>query len=163
MADAYVHADQAGMNIGTRSGIRVDGSPVTNAYLGFNVNVPTGETVTTATLKLFTNQSSSSGFTVHGVIDDGALTILPKFGLLEDVEPERGLAAPTRGRGAKVLPAEHVDLRDPLFSFSSQLQLPGRPAAPASSRGADCSAREGMREAEEEDRGARRRPPALVA
>ena len=42
------------------------------------MNVPTAETVTTTTLKLFSNQSSSSGFTVHGVTDDGALTSLLK-------------------------------------------------------------------------------------
>lgn len=66
-ADAYVQSNQKNRNYGTASSIQVDGSPVTNGYLRFNVSVPAGETVTKATLKLFTTQNSGSGFTVHRV------------------------------------------------------------------------------------------------
>jgi hypothetical protein len=67
VADTYVQADRAGTNFGTATGIRVDGQPVTNGYLRFNVVAPAGEVVTRATLKLFTTSSSASGFTVHRV------------------------------------------------------------------------------------------------
>ena len=67
VADTYVQSDRAGTNFGSRTGIRVDGSPVTNGYLRFNVSVPAGEVVTSATLRLYTTSSSGSGFTVHGV------------------------------------------------------------------------------------------------
>jgi hypothetical protein len=67
VADTYVRSDLSGSNFGTRTGIRVDGSPVTNGYLRFNVTVPAGEVVTKATLKLYTTSSSGSGFTVHSV------------------------------------------------------------------------------------------------
>lgn len=69
VADAHVSADQAGTNFGTSTGISVDGSPIANGYLRFSVSVPAGETVTRATLKVFTTQSSGSGFTVHSVTD----------------------------------------------------------------------------------------------
>src|SRR5687768_4626981 len=62
VADADVRADQPGRNFGPAAGLRVDGMPIANAYLRFNVNVPVGETVTRATLRVFTTQSSGSGF-----------------------------------------------------------------------------------------------------
>ena len=67
VADTYVQADLPDSNFGTATGIKVDGSPITNGYLRFNVSVPTGEVVTRATLKLYTGSSSGSGFTVHSV------------------------------------------------------------------------------------------------
>jgi len=67
VADAHVRSDIPGTNYGGASGLLVDGSPVTNAYLRFNVSVPTGETVTKATLRVYTTSSSGSGLTVHGV------------------------------------------------------------------------------------------------
>jgi hypothetical protein len=67
VADTYVRSDAPGGNFGTATGIRVDGSPVANGYLRFNVSVPAGEVVTRATLRLYTTSSSGSGFTVHRV------------------------------------------------------------------------------------------------
>lgn len=67
VADAYVRADRATTNYGTATTLVVDGSPVANAYLRFDVKVPVGESVTKATLRLFTTKSSGSGITVHGV------------------------------------------------------------------------------------------------
>jgi hypothetical protein len=71
VADADVRADQPGRNFGPAAGLRVDGMPIANAYLRFNVSVPVGETVTRATLRVFTTQTSGSGFTVHKVSDHG--------------------------------------------------------------------------------------------
>jgi hypothetical protein len=67
VADTYVRADQPGVNFGRSIGIRVDGSPVANGYLRFNVTVPAGQAVTSAKLKLYTTTSSGSGLTVHRV------------------------------------------------------------------------------------------------
>lgn len=66
-ADAYVRSDQSAGNFGTTAAINAAGRPVTNGYLRFNVIVPTGETVTKATLRLYATQNKSSGFTVHRV------------------------------------------------------------------------------------------------
>lgn len=70
VADAHVRRDQPGANFGGSAGLRVDGDPQTNSYLRFDVSVPEGETVTKATLRVFANQSSGSGITVHGVADN---------------------------------------------------------------------------------------------
>ena len=70
-ADAYVRSDQPGTNLGAATAINVGGRPVMNGYLRFNVNVPAGESVTKATLRLFATQTKSSGFTVHRVSDNG--------------------------------------------------------------------------------------------
>jgi hypothetical protein len=69
VADAHVRADIPGTNYGSATGLLVDGSPVANGYLRFNVTVPAGETVTKATLRVYTPSSSGSGLTVHGVAD----------------------------------------------------------------------------------------------
>ena len=69
VADAYVRSDRAG-NFGKEASLLVDGSPAANAYLRFRVRVPVGETVTRASLKVFTTQASGSGFTVHRVRDN---------------------------------------------------------------------------------------------
>lgn len=67
VADTYVQADRPGTTFGAAARIKVDGQPVTNGYLRFNVIVPAGEIVTRATLKLYTTSSSGSGLTVHSV------------------------------------------------------------------------------------------------
>ena len=69
VADAHVRADQPSGNFGQSTGIRVDGDPVANGYLRFDVQVPAGETVTSAKLKVYSSNSSGSGITVHGVSD----------------------------------------------------------------------------------------------
>jgi len=68
-ADTYVQADRPTSNFGPTSTLRADNSPITNAYLRFNVSVPAGEAVTKATLRIYATESSTSGFTVHGVAD----------------------------------------------------------------------------------------------
>ena len=42
-ADTYVQADRPTSNFGRTSTLRADNSPITNAYLRFNVSVPAGE------------------------------------------------------------------------------------------------------------------------
>ena len=70
VADAHVRKDRPGSNFGGSSLLRVDGDPPTNAYLRFDVDVPTGERVTKATLRVFTTQKSGSGISVHRVSDN---------------------------------------------------------------------------------------------
>lgn len=66
VADAHVRSDRATTNFGSSSTLQLDGSPILNVYLRFVVTVPPGEAVTRATLRLWTNQASGAGFTVHG-------------------------------------------------------------------------------------------------
>lgn len=68
VADTYVQSNLPASNFGTATGITLDGSPVTNGYLRFDVTVPAGETVARATLRVFATRKSS-GFTAHGVTD----------------------------------------------------------------------------------------------
>ena len=67
VADATVRSDRATSNFGTATTLQLDGSPVWNGYLRFDVTVPAGETVTRATFRLYTNQSSGAGFAVHAI------------------------------------------------------------------------------------------------
>src|SRR4051812_26113919 len=69
VADTYVQADRPTSNFGRTSALRADNSPITNAYIRFNVSIPAGEAVTKAVLRLYATESSTSGFTVHGVTD----------------------------------------------------------------------------------------------
>jgi hypothetical protein len=69
VADTYVQANRRTSNFGKASALRADGSPTTTTYLRFAVSVPAGETVTAATLRMYATDSSTSGFTVHGVAD----------------------------------------------------------------------------------------------
>jgi hypothetical protein len=70
VADSYVRADQPATNFGTATGLRVDGDPVTTAYLRFDVqglSSPPGK----ATLRLYlTATGSSTRVDLFGVADD---------------------------------------------------------------------------------------------
>lgn len=76
VADAYVNESSSATNYGTATSLRADASPVVRSYLRFNVQGLSG-TVTRATLRLFTNSSSSTGYEVRNVPDTswGELTI----------------------------------------------------------------------------------------
>jgi trimeric autotransporter adhesin len=67
VADTEVHSGRPSTNFGKASRLGVDGSPIRVAYLRFNVAVPVGETVTKATLRLFTTSRSAASFFVHQV------------------------------------------------------------------------------------------------
>jgi len=68
VADAYVMADQPAVNFGTSTGLRVDGSPIANAYLKFDVQ-GLSATPARATLRVFTNTAGITGVTVSAVAD----------------------------------------------------------------------------------------------
>jgi parallel beta-helix repeat protein len=62
-ADSYVEASKPTTNNGTKTQIRVDGSPAVTTYLAFDV--PAVGTLSRATLRLWANSSQSSGIAVH--------------------------------------------------------------------------------------------------
>ena len=66
--DSYVGADTPSTNYGTRTTLRFDGSPVIRTFLKFNVAGVVG-TVQKATLRIYANSASSSGFAVHTSAD----------------------------------------------------------------------------------------------
>ncbi len=68
VADAYVWATNPANNYGAQTKIRVDGSPLMETYLRFDVPVLSGP-VTRATLRVYANSSSSAGWDVHAVAD----------------------------------------------------------------------------------------------
>lgn len=67
-ADAYVNEASPSTNYGSATTLRADSSPVVRSYLRFNVQGLSG-TVTRATLRIFTNSSSSTGYQVRSVAD----------------------------------------------------------------------------------------------
>jgi hypothetical protein len=69
VADAYVNESSPANNYGGLTTLRADGSPLVHSYLRFDVQGLSG-TVTRATLRIFTNSSSSSGFEVRNVADN---------------------------------------------------------------------------------------------
>ena len=71
VADSFVRSTQPGANFGTSTSIELGGKAASSGYLRFEVSVPAGETVTSATLRLYATQNKASGFTVHRVADDG--------------------------------------------------------------------------------------------
>jgi hypothetical protein len=68
-ADAYVDSSNPTNNYGTSKTLYEDGSPVKNSYIRFDVGGLTGP-VKSATLKVYTNSTSSTGFTVQSVSDN---------------------------------------------------------------------------------------------
>jgi hypothetical protein len=68
VADAYVRATSPNMNYGSLTMLRADASPDVHSYLRFNVQGLTGP-VTRATLRIFANSASSTGFDARRVDD----------------------------------------------------------------------------------------------
>jgi hypothetical protein len=68
-ADSYVEENSPTRNRGSSTLLRIDGSPVLNTYLRFDVQGLV-DTVTQATLRVCANSSSSVGYDVHGVSDN---------------------------------------------------------------------------------------------
>ena len=71
VADSYVNQSDPSHNFGDSNSIRVDGSPQVRAYLRFNVSGIGNNPVTKVTLRIYANSSSSAGFVVKKVGDNG--------------------------------------------------------------------------------------------
>jgi phosphatidylinositol-3-phosphatase len=63
-ADSYVSSTSPTANYGKATQVRFDGSPVVLSYLRFDLGSMSG-VVTSATLQLYANSSSSTGYEVH--------------------------------------------------------------------------------------------------
>jgi chitodextrinase len=70
VADAYVSGDFATTNFGTSAVLKADTSPVFQSYLRFNVGDISG-TITKATLRLYTTSTSSVGYQIRRVNNQG--------------------------------------------------------------------------------------------
>jgi hypothetical protein len=68
-ADAYVNESSPASNYGALTTLRADASPIVRSYLRFDVQGLSG-TLTRATLRIFTNSSSSTGYEVRSVVDN---------------------------------------------------------------------------------------------
>jgi hypothetical protein len=66
VADTYADQSQPNKNSGSAPSLFVDNSPVRRAYLRFNLQGITG-TVVKATLRVYANSASATGYEVHGV------------------------------------------------------------------------------------------------
>ncbi|HJR79382.1 MAG TPA: DNRLRE domain-containing protein [Anaerolineales bacterium] len=68
-ADAYANEGSPTTNYGTSPALRADASPLVRSYLRFNVQGLSGS-ITRATLRIFTNSSSSAGYEVRNVANN---------------------------------------------------------------------------------------------
>jgi hypothetical protein len=69
-ADSYVNASQPTSNFGSLSFFRTDSTPEQNAYVRINVTGTSGS-IQSATLRLFSLNTSSAGFDVHEASTNG--------------------------------------------------------------------------------------------
>ncbi len=69
IADAYVSQSKATTNYGTASTLRTDNSPILRSYLRFNVQ-GLNATIRRATLRVFANTASNSGYLVNSLADN---------------------------------------------------------------------------------------------
>jgi hypothetical protein len=67
--DSYVDESNPTRNYSSLTTLRVDGSPIVRSYLRFDVQGLSGN-VTQATLLIYANSASSTGFTAHSVSDN---------------------------------------------------------------------------------------------
>jgi hypothetical protein len=67
--DAYVDANNPTTNYSSQTSLRVDGSPIVRSYMRFYAEGVSGN-VTRATLLIYANSASSTGFMVHSVSDN---------------------------------------------------------------------------------------------
>ncbi len=70
VADSYVSASYPSTNYGTSTALRVDGSPDVHSYLRFTVSGLNGQTITAASLQVYSNASNSAGLTAKTVADN---------------------------------------------------------------------------------------------
>lgn len=68
IADTEINADRPTINFGKSSGIGVDASPERIGLLRFDITVPAGESVTRATLRLFSASQHATSYYVHPVV-----------------------------------------------------------------------------------------------
>lgn len=69
VADAAVLANRPGNNFGTSSTLAVDGSPIINSYLRFDVQGVSGS-INSVTLRIWANSASTTGIEAAGVTDN---------------------------------------------------------------------------------------------
>lgn len=67
-ADAYVSAAAPSTNYGTRTALRVDGSPILRSYLRFDLQ-GISDPVVAATLRIFANSNHRQGYSAYAVAD----------------------------------------------------------------------------------------------
>ena len=68
-ADAYVDSSNPSLNYGSKTTMRVDGSPIVNSNLRFNLSGINGSAIQ-AMLRIYANSASSSGVSVAGMNDN---------------------------------------------------------------------------------------------
>jgi hypothetical protein len=69
VADSWISSRNPDTNYGSNSTIRTDGSPLSSAYLKFDLSSLSG-TVTKAVLNVYAGSGSSLGVSIHGVADN---------------------------------------------------------------------------------------------
>jgi hypothetical protein len=79
VADTYVDSSNPGLNYGSLTSLRVDGSPYVNSYLRFNVTGLSGS-VYQAKLRIYANSASTSGISIAGVTDNSWVEVGMTYG-----------------------------------------------------------------------------------
>jgi parallel beta-helix repeat protein len=114
IADSWVDSSQPTVNNGTKTTLRVDGSPTLVSYLKFDIPA---DTVSSATLRIFANSNHSLGFSVRSVVDDS----WTETGIIYGNAPAYGAVAASSG-GLTAGTWVNVDVTS-LVTGSGQLSL----------------------------------------
>ena len=131
-ADTYVSAQYPATNFGTRTSLRVDGSPTVVSYLLFDISGLNGASIQSAVLRVYANSFASSGYAVKTV----SSTSWSETGMTYQNAPAAGSAIASSGKfsaGAwtqvNVTPAVHgegllslalVDLNSTAINLASR-------------------------------------------
>ena len=101
VADTYVSEASVNANNGRNFALRIDASPATHSYLRFEIPVLAGP-VGRATLRLYANSDSSTGYNVHGT-ESGWTELGLTFANAPTIAPAIGSSGPFhKGRWTSV-------------------------------------------------------------
>lgn len=68
--DAFVFSSDPDTNYGSSTTLRVDGSPIMRSYVRFDLSTLSGDSITSALLKIYANSSLSEGFSIDQLSDN---------------------------------------------------------------------------------------------
>ncbi len=70
VADAYVNQSAPSTNYGRATQLRIDGSPLVNSYLRFNISGLDGRVISRAVFQIYANSNLNGGYQIHPVSEN---------------------------------------------------------------------------------------------
>ncbi len=70
VADAYVNQSAPSTNYGQSTQLRIDGSPLVNSYLRFNISGLNGRVISRAVFQIYANSNLNGGYQIYPVSEN---------------------------------------------------------------------------------------------